>query len=305
MPEADIVAACDQDVERARAAAPSAYTSVEEMLSREKLDFLDIATRPDSHLPLVRLAASYGVPVICQKPMAPNWDDAVAMVEAAEEAGVPLMIHENWRWQPWHREARRRIEQGEIGEPVAYSFQIRQRDGLVERPYPNQPYFAEMPRLLIYEMMVHQIDTSRFLFGDVEAVTARARRVNPVIKGEDQATVILTHEDGLQGVIDGNRFSNPSPPGPAMGVARLEGREGVIIITSQGEILVNDRKEWDPPEAIGYKGDSVLATQVHFIRGLISDEPMESAGREYLKTFAVIEAAYESVASGSVVRVKR
>src|SRR5687767_15113856 len=103
MPEADLPAACDVDLEKARASAPRAYSSVEEMLDVEKPDFLDIATRPESHLPLVRIAAERGIPVICQKPMAPSWTEALALVQTAEAAGIRLMIHENWRWQPWFR----------------------------------------------------------------------------------------------------------------------------------------------------------------------------------------------------------
>src|SRR5262249_28317675 len=80
IPEAQVVAACDLEFERACKAAPRAYVSAEEMLDREKLDFLDVATRAESHLPIVRLAASARVPVICQKPVAPDWETAVEMV---------------------------------------------------------------------------------------------------------------------------------------------------------------------------------------------------------------------------------
>jgi len=303
IPGVEIVAACDRDVQRARASAPAAYADAGEMLRREKLDFLDVATRPDSHLPLVRLAARYKVPLICQKPMAPEWEAAVAMVEAAEAAETPFMIHENWRWQPWYRETRRRIDAGDIGEPVSYSFQIRQADGLGGHPYPKQPYFAQMPRLLIYETMVHQIDTARFLFGDVASVTARSRRVNPIIAGEDQAIIVLTHTDGLLGLVDANRFAFPSPKGPAMGVTRIDGVEGTITIPATGEIVLNETKVWNPPPEEFYKGDSVRATQEHFIQCLRSGNEFESSGREYLKTFAVVEAAYRSAAGGEAVRI--
>src|SRR5262249_26538316 len=74
IPEAQIVAACALQLERARKAAPRAYASAEEMLDREKLDFLDIATRAESHLPMVRLAVSARIPIICQKPVAPDWE---------------------------------------------------------------------------------------------------------------------------------------------------------------------------------------------------------------------------------------
>ena len=158
------------------------------------------------------------------------------MVEVAEAAGIRLMIHENWRWQPWYREVRRMIEQGAIGEPVSYWFRIRKRDGAGPSPYPQQPYFIDMPRFLIYETLVHQIDTARFLFGEVETVCAQARRINPLMKGEDQASLILTHSGGLQGVIDGHRFGDQIVEGEAMGEACFEGQEGALLVMANGDI---------------------------------------------------------------------
>jgi len=301
IPEVRIVAAADPDLERARQAAPAAYADAAEMLERERPDFLDIATRPDSHLELVSLAAAHRIPVICQKPMARDWAEALRMVEVAEAAGIRLMIHENWRFQPWYREAARRIARGDIGRPLGYWFHVRQRDGLGPAPYPRQPYFVEMPRLLIYETLVHQIDTARFLFGDVARIYADIRRVNPVIRGEDQATLVLRHASELPGVIESHRFADPVPKGPAMGDACFDGDEATLLVRATGEIFLGETLVWTPPPEQGYKGDSVLATQRHFIECLLSGRQFETSGREYLKTFAVVEAAYESAARGAAV----
>jgi len=65
IPQVDLVAACDLDEARARAAAPNAYTSAEQMLDRERLDFVDIVTRADTHLPLLRLTVARNLAVIC------------------------------------------------------------------------------------------------------------------------------------------------------------------------------------------------------------------------------------------------
>ena len=67
IPGVELAAASDPVLARARQAAPQAY-SAEEMFDGERLDFVDVATRPDCHLPLVRLAAGRKTPVICQKP---------------------------------------------------------------------------------------------------------------------------------------------------------------------------------------------------------------------------------------------
>jgi predicted dehydrogenase len=304
MPDVELVAACDTYFDRAERAAPHAYLSLIELLDKERPDFLDIATRPAAHLALLQLACERGVAVICQKPIAQNWAEAVEMVEIAERAEVPFMVHENWRWQPWFREVDRRIEAGDIGNPLTYAFRVRRNDGAGETPYPAQPYFAGMPRLLIYETLVHQLDTARFLFGDIATVFARSRRRNPIIAGEDQALLVATHADGLSGVVDGHRFADLAPDSPPLGDATFEGEHGVLEVTAAGDVFRNRRLVWKNEVTEGYRGDSVFSTQRHFVDCLRSGRSFESAGREYLRTFAAVEAAYRSAAEARAVRLE-
>ncbi len=299
MPEVRIVAAADNDLERARGDWRS-YATGEEMLESEPLDFLDIATRPEAHLPLVRAAAARGVAVICQKPMAPGWAQAIEMVRVAEAAGIRLMIHENWRWQPWYREARRLIRDGAIGSPVSYGFRARRSDGGGPGPYPAQPYFIDMPRLLIHETLVHHLDTARFLFGEISSVFCQLRRINPAIRGEDQALILMTHGDGLPGLIDGHRYGD-YPDSPPLGEAWFEGASGALRVASSGDLWRDDRVVWRNTVTGGYRGDSVLSAQRHFIECLGSGSPFESGGREYLKTVAAVEACYRSAGRGASV----
>ena len=303
MPDVDLAAAADPDLDRARQAAPRAYRSAEEMLDREPLDFADIATRPEWHLPLVRLAASRKLAVICQKPLAPSWAESVKLVETAEAAGIPLMIHENWRWQPWYRQARRLLDQGRLGRPIGYSVRVRRRDGLGPAPYAHQPYFAVMPRLLIFETLVHPIDTARFLFGDLASVYAQTRRLNPAIRGEDQALLVLAHSSGLLGAIDGNRYHDPPVDGPGLGETRIEGEDAALDIHNSGDLSIGGVTVWKNEVAAGYRGDSVYATQRHFIDCLRTGATFETGGREYLKTVRAVEAAYESAAQARAIGV--
>jgi D-apiose dehydrogenase len=298
MADVEIVAACDVDLHKAREVARRAYTSVEELLEAEKLDFVDIATRPETHLDLVQAAVERGVPAICQKPMAPSLAEARQLADIARRSGLPVMIHENWRWQPWYREAHRRVANGDIGKPVSYYFRHRQRDGLGPAPYPNQPYFKDMPRLLMHETLVHYLDTARFLFGDIEGVYARTRRKNPLIAGEDGAILLVDHASGTAGVIDGNRYLNPERPGPAMGEALLEGDESWIRIAANGDLQLGGELVWQNTATEGYKGNSVRATQQHFIDCLQSGKPFETGAKEYMQTFIAVEAAYQSAESG-------
>lgn len=304
MPEAEIAAACDLDLEKARRSAPRGYTSPEEMLDLEKPDFVDIATRPESHLALVRMAAARGIPVICQKPMAPTWKEAVALSEAAESARIRLMIHENWRWQPWFRIVQRLLAEDRIGAPIAYSLRTRAADGSGPEPYKKQPYFRTMPRLLIHETLVHHIDTARFLFGEIATIHASARRINPAILGEDQAILTIVHESGLMGAVDGHRFIELAEDSPPIGDAVVEGERGCLAIRGNGDVYAGAGKIWTNTVTAGYRGDSVLATQRHFIECLESGREFESGGLEYLKTFAAVEACYRSIGSKCAVAVQ-
>lgn len=300
MPDVELVAACDPMLDRAQAAAPHAYTDVAAMLDQERPDFLDIATRPDTHLPLVRMAVERRIPAIVQKPLAETLDQAREMIALVEASGVPVMVHENWRWQPWYREVKRRIDAGDIGQPLTYTFRIRQRDGLGDNPFPNQPYFRLMPRLLIYETLIHPMDTARFLFGEIDSLQAFAKNHNPLIAGEDRAVVLMNHMGSVDGVIDGSRYTNPDPPGPAMGDAIFEGTEGVLRVLANGEVYAGASLLTRHATDTGYKGDSVRATQQHFIDCLQTGAKFETGVRNYFGSFAAVDAAYQSIAQGRV-----
>ena len=294
----EIVAACDPVEQKAAECAARAYTDAAAMLNSEPLDFVDIATRPDTHLPLVKLAVDRKVAAICQKPVAESLAQAVEMAEAAEAGGVPVMVHENWRWQPWYREVKARVDAGEIGQPLAYSFRLRQRDGLGPDPFPNQPYFREMPRLLVYETLIHPMDTARFLFGDIVSVYAQLRRHNERIAGEDRAVVVMEHVSRVDGVVDGHRWTNPDPAGVAMGDSWFEGDAGVLRVLADGRVYRNGELVTAHDTSVGYKGDSVRATQQHFVDCLRTGAKFETGVHEYLNSFAAVEAAYRSAAEG-------
>lgn len=297
MKDVAIVAVVDPAPGKAAAFAaqhgiPRSYACTEVMLQNEQLDFVDIATRPDTHLSLTRLAAQHRVHVICQKPMSSTLTDSVAMCQACEYAGVRLMIHENWRWQPWYREALRLIQSGTIGPLRHLSFDWRTGDGNGPRPYAAQPYFREMPRLLIHESLVHILDTFRCLAGELSITACQTRRVNPVIAGEDWAELHLQFAGGATGFIHGDRLTGPVPSPVAMGSMVIEGSMGSLRISPVGELFLDERLLNFSPPTGGYKGDSVLATQQHLIDCLRSEQPAESEGRNYLHTVSLVEEAY-------------
>ncbi len=293
MADAEIVAMADP-----RLQPGEGYRTAEEMLDAEELDFVDIATRPDTHLGLLRLALERGLAVIVQKPLAATLEEAREMARLAQ--GQRVMAHENWRWQPWHREMKRRLSAGEIGQPVAYHFTMTSNDGFGENPYPKQPYFQGMPKLLMFESLIHPVDVARFYFGAIEKVFAVTRRRNAVIAGEDRAVLTLVHR-WHEGVVEGHRFGLAQPSGDGMGHYFVEGEEGHLRALANGDVYRGDELVWRNTVQSGYKGDSVKATQEHFIECLREDRSFETSLEDYLESFRAVEAAYVSAREGRLV----
>jgi len=317
VPDAEVVAWCDAQLGKAESAtrdfsAVRTYTDATTMLDAVKPDLVDIVTPPESHAELVALAHARGIPVICQKPLTASWDESVALIEAAERASVALIVHENFRFQPWYREAKRLLDSGFLGTPHAIAFRLRPGDGQGPRAYlDRQPYFQKMPRLLIVETAIHFIDTFRFLLGEVEAITARLRRMNPVIAGEDAGYLIFEFAGGATGLFDGNRLNDHVAENPrrTMGEMWLEGSAGVLRLDGEARLWWKPHQrdeaehiyERGPQDVFG--GGACGHLQRHVVRHLRAGAQVENSGREYLANLRVQEAAYRSHAEGRRIAV--
>jgi predicted dehydrogenase/kynurenine formamidase len=316
IPEVRIVAVCDTDAERAQRAArrfgiPQALSDAAAAIEALPLDFVDIVTPPASHLPLVELAARRNLAIICQKPLAPDFAAAAELVACAAAAGVRLMVHENFRFQPWHREIQRLLAAGAVGDRLhSLSFRSRAGDGWGPRAYlDRQPYFRDMPRFLVHETGVHFIDTFRFLAGEIEEVCAILRRLNPDIAGEDAGLVTFRFANGAVGVWDANRYNESNTPDPryTFGEFLLEGDGGTIRLALDGTLSIQplgqpEREHVYQHERRGFGGDCVYFTQRHFVEKLLAGEPFETEGADYLRTLAVEDAVYRSARENGPVR---
>lgn len=319
IPEVELCAICDTDLSRAEMAAdrygiPNMYSDVATMLDAESPNFVDMITRPETHEALCQLAFDRSLHVICQKPLAPTFDAAERIVGQANAASVRFMVHENFRFQPWYREIRSLIDRGEIGEQLhGISFRARPGDGWGDDAYlARQPYFRDMPRLLIYETGVHFIDTFRYLAGEVEEVYAVLNRRNEVIVGEDAALVTFQFASGATGVWDANRYNEGTDADPryTFGEMLVEGSGGAIRLYGDGRLTMQKLGGEETPHEYlhqrkGFAGDCVYRTQRHFVDCLIADIPFETDGSEYIKTLKVQEAVYESAKRHQAIKLSK
>src|SRR3954452_4983070 len=158
--QARIVAVADPSAENAARRAdefkiPQTYASAEAMLAGCELDAIDIAAPREMHAPLVRLAAQQRLPVLCQKPLAPNLQEATALAAEVKDQ-ARLMVHENWRFRGYYRDAAAWLREGRIGNvkqaqlTLLTSGVLPGPDGLCPA-LERQPFMRRERRMLVAE----------------------------------------------------------------------------------------------------------------------------------------------------------
>ena len=222
------------------------------------------------------------------------------------------MVHENFRFQPWHREIKRLLANQTIGDRLlSLTCRSRMGDGYGDDAYlSRQPYFREMERLLVHETGVHFIDLFRFLAGEIDEVYAVLRRLNPVISGEDTGLLTFRFHSGAVGVWDANRYNQATAVDPrlTLGEFLIEGNGGSIRLSGDARMTIQSLggTEVEHPYSwtgTGFAGDCVCQTQRHFTQQLLAGAPFETSGFEYLKTLTVQEAVYQSAAKNCPVSI--
>lgn len=308
VPGVTLVGAADHDRERAAATGVPAFGGLEEMLDATYPDVLDIITPPTTHASAVRTALAAGVStIICQKPFTQSLEEGRAVAAEANAAGATLLIHDNFRFQPWYRAMRAAIDAGDIGDPRQLTFRLRTGDGRGPDAYlDRQPYFQTAPRLLVRETAVHWIDTFRYLLGDPVGVYADLRRENPVIAGEDAGYVLFDYASGARALFDGNRLLDHKTPNGRLtfGEALLEGTDATLTLAGDGSVLRRTFGSADETVVLpastyaGFAGDCVHALNAHVAAAIRSECPFENRASDYLRVHEIEEAVYASAAAG-------
>lgn len=210
---AQVVAVCDPVLERARARADqfgiaACYESPLAMFEQEQLDLVDIVTPRETHAGMVRLAARYKVNALCEKPLCPTYEEAVALVDEVGHA-IRVMVNENWRYRAYFLKIAQWLGSGKLGTVTQARIALwrssmlpRKEDGKIHA-LTRQAFLAHEPRVLIAESLIHEIDVARALFGEMEVLACSTGKACAQIMGEDSATLLLRTAYGLTVTIDG------------------------------------------------------------------------------------------------------
>ncbi len=274
-----------------------ATSSYEALLDMMALEAVVLVTPNTVHRAQAETAFSAGKHVFVEKPIANTVADGLAMIEAAERAGRTLMVGHNIRYGRAAREAKARIEQGDIGEIV--SIEIHYSADNVQKGTHDGWRFqpGACPLLPMMQLGIHAIDLAHYLSGAISEVVAHTRSVLTQPGVDDNVTALLVFGTGVVGTAVSNYCT------PDLFQVRVTGTSGLLIvdwIPHQLAVLPRGNRT-EAPEVLdfsSYTGEDIERELQSFVDALRSGQPPETDGPAGLAALAVVEAMAESARSG-------
>jgi UDP-N-acetyl-2-amino-2-deoxyglucuronate dehydrogenase len=308
----ELVALCDNNKatldEHVHKYSIPGYLQLETMLDSEKIDIVAICTPSGIHADQAAQAASHGVNVMTEKPMATRWQDGVSMVKACDNAGVRLFVVKQNRRNSTLQLLKRAVEEKRFGKIHMVHLNV-----FWTRPqeYYDQAKWRgtwEFDGGAFMNQASHYIDLFDWLIGPIDKVQAMMSTTRD-IEVEDTGVLNVRWRNGALGSMSVTMLTYPKN---LEGSITILGEEGTVRI---GGVAVNDIQLWQFAEEKDYdqqiKHANYETTSVYgfghplYYKNVIDVlrgecEP-ETDGREGLKSLELLIAAYLSARDGKTV----
>ncbi len=300
LPDTELVGVLDPRSEAAHAAGPG-FSDWATLLSQARPDIIDVCTPTSFHREYVERAAAAGKAVFVEAPLARSLADCDAMVAAVERAGVPAMSGHVLRYFPEYAAAKRLVDAGGVGRPVA--IRTARMAGFPDlEGRPN--WYADPAQSggLVLEMILHDFDWLRWTFGPVTRVYGkglygRAEHVGRL----DYALVTLRFASGAVAHVTGSW----AHPGGFRTTLEVAGDAGMIEHDSarSAPLAASQRAAGSGgvavPESPMAEGEDPYSLEIEaFVRALQTNETPPIALREAREAARIALAALESIEIG-------
>ncbi|WP_286906571.1 Gfo/Idh/MocA family protein [Clostridium sp. UBA1652] len=284
------------------------YRDWRELVDDEEIEVIDIAVPPHVQLEIVKYICSkkHIKGILCQKPIAMSVEESREIVRIGKEAGIPIAVNSNMRYDQAMRALKYILDEGLIGKPVIASIDMR--------AIPDwQAFLKEYKKLEIYAMGVHHIDIFRYLFGDPEKITAICR-TDPRTKYEHTDGIVqytFKYDDGMMATSLDDVWAWPEEPCKKNNYInwRVEGTDGF----AEGDIGWHKREpefagstlrlackgypnQWvEPKWETQWFPDAFVGTMSNLLCAIENGTDPEISAEDNVKTLACVEACYKSI----------
>ena len=289
-------------------------TDYHEPLDDPSVDAVDICLPHALHAPVAVEAAEAGKHVLCEKPMAASLEEADRMIEAAERAGVVLVIAENVRFNPLFHKIGDLLQDGVIGQPAL--IQMTRECYLTPSFLEERRWFLDAQAAAGGIMMsggIHDFETMRMLIGEVESVQAlRARQRFVEMEGDDTSVALVRFCDGTVGTLVESFImkSLATAAGSEVHTLRIDGDLGSLSVQDGRTIrLFSERDDFLPGGALAQHDiyvpeiDTFVLVIEHFLQSIHTGSEPITSGRSQRRPLEIVLAAYQSMESGQPVGV--
>ena len=293
------------------------YSGLSEMIDAEVPDGIVLATPTPMHTAQGLTCIQAGRPVLIEKPIAVTSKDARVLTDAAQAAGVPLLVGHHRRHNGMVQAAKAAIDAGAVGEVRAV-----QATCWFYKPdhyFDVAPWRTKRGAGPISVNLVHDVDLLRHFCGEVVAVQAVAVPSRRGFENEDLATAVLRFASGSIATISVSDSivapwsweltarENPAYPATSESCYLIGGSEGGLSLPDLRVWRHDAEPDWWTPISarnLTCQMDDPLAVQMaHFAGVIAGEEPPLVSGLEGLKSLEVVEAVALSSETGQEVRL--
>src|SRR6266481_4648966 len=287
---------------------PTVYENYEQLIDNPEIEVLDIAVPPNAQLDLIKAACARKTVkgILAQKPLGVNYAEAVEAVAACESAGITLAVNQNMRYDQSVRAAKTLLENGTLGEPVFATIEMRGIPHWMD-------WHKDLGWLTLRIMSIHHIDCFRYWFGEPEGIYCSVR-TDPRTKfphTDGICIYILEYGKGLRCAAIDDPWTGPAREGCPSDIYlrwRIEGLNGLAMgdigwckdpYTSPSTIRFaakGDKEFHEPRWTETWFPDAFAGTMGQLLVALETGKEPAISGRDNLKTMALVDAAYLSVA---------
>jgi predicted dehydrogenase len=322
-PDVKLIALCDADaatLERARqqTGVSVASTNFEDIVKRDDVHAVIIATPNFTHKPIALAAIAQGKHVLCEKPLALNHADARAMADAADRAGVRHMTAFTYRFVPAMRYLAHLVKRGDLGLPYHYRSCRLQDWGTRDLGWRQVKKLAGSGEL--GDMLSHRIDFAHLLVGPMKRLVANLKQWHPVRGGkpndlDDWVAILAEFASGATGVLESSKLaSGRNESWRSLDYVEINGSErSYVFITGEWnrlqtgkvggpglESIEIPREFWKSPGSprdVGV-GDPLVTFRYdqawEFVDAIRNQRPCTPSFRDGSRAQAVMDAAIKS-----------
>jgi UDP-N-acetylglucosamine 3-dehydrogenase len=302
--EAEIVWLVDVDLARAEQLAGEiggrATASMEEAFSDPNVDAVLVALPTFLHREAVELAAKHRKHVFCEKPIAMTIEDGLSMIRACDEAGVTFMVGHVVRFYHEYAKIKGIIDSGSIGQVATV------RSHRLSPPAMQmRPWFADLEKSggLVLDLLIHELDTLRWYFGEVQRVFAHGLSYSPIQKKRDYVMASLRFHSGVIAHAEASwshsTFRTGIEVAGQLGLIKYESEDAATLVVERTKEIdlsipsIPTRNYLRPSNHAPHKTELQ-----HFATALQTGTPVLVSGEEGLKALNLALAVLESVRTG-------